>query len=30
VYPFDDFVQAHRYMDECPCGARVALQVAAL
>jgi NADPH:quinone reductase-like Zn-dependent oxidoreductase len=27
VYPFGQFVEAHRYMDECPCGARVALEV---
>ncbi|WP_166364834.1 zinc-dependent alcohol dehydrogenase family protein [Pseudomonas akapageensis] len=28
VFPFEQFVEAHRYMDNCPCGARVALQVA--
>jgi NADPH:quinone reductase-like Zn-dependent oxidoreductase len=27
VFAFDDFVQAHRYMDDCPCGGRVALQL---
>ena len=27
VFPFEEFVQAHRYMDECPCRGRVALQV---
>ncbi|NBA98308.1 zinc-dependent alcohol dehydrogenase family protein [Pseudomonas sp. R5(2019)] len=27
VFPFEDFVEAHRYMDECPCGGRVALQI---
>ena len=29
VFPFEDFVEAHRYMDGCPCRGRVALQVAA-
>ena len=28
VFAFDQFVEAHRYMDQCPCGGRVALQVA--
>ncbi|MNF12356.1 hypothetical protein D3C80_2138120 [compost metagenome] len=27
VFPFAEFVEAHRYMDECPCRERVALQV---
>ncbi|MNM61878.1 hypothetical protein D3C81_731900 [compost metagenome] len=27
VFPFTEFVEAHRYMDECPCRERVALQV---
>ncbi|MBH8614690.1 zinc-dependent alcohol dehydrogenase family protein [Pseudomonas mohnii] len=27
VFPFSEFVEAHRYMDECPCRERVALQV---
>lgn len=27
VYPFEQFVEAHRYMDECPCRGRVALQM---
>jgi NADPH:quinone reductase-like Zn-dependent oxidoreductase len=27
VFAFDDFVQAHRYMDDCPCGGRVVLQL---
>ena len=27
VFPFEQFVEAHRYMDKCPCGDRVALQV---
>lgn len=27
VFPFSQFVEAHRYMDECPCRERVALQV---
>ncbi len=28
VFPFEQFVEAHRYMDECPCGGRVALKLA--
>ncbi len=28
VFPFSEFVEAHRYMGECPCRERVALQVA--
>ena len=28
VFPFEDFVEAHRYMDDCPCRGRVALQLA--
>ncbi|MCO7519312.1 MULTISPECIES: zinc-dependent alcohol dehydrogenase family protein [unclassified Pseudomonas] len=27
VYPFDQVVEAHRYMDECPCGGRVVLDM---
>ncbi|EJM18814.1 Zn-dependent oxidoreductase, NADPH:quinone reductase [Pseudomonas sp. GM21] len=27
VFPFSEFVEAHRYMDECPCRERVALKV---
>ena len=27
VFAFNEFVEAHRYMDECPCRERVALQV---
>lgn len=27
VYPFEQFVQAHIAMDECPCGGRIALQL---
>jgi NADPH:quinone reductase-like Zn-dependent oxidoreductase len=27
VFPFSEFVEAHRYMGECPCRERVALQV---
>jgi len=27
VFPFDEFVEAHRYMDDCPCRGRVALQL---
>ena len=27
VFPFEDFVEAHRYMDDCPCRGRVALQL---
>jgi hypothetical protein len=30
VFPFSQFVEAHRYMDECPCRERVALQVEAV
>jgi NADPH:quinone reductase-like Zn-dependent oxidoreductase len=30
VFPFNQFVEAHRYMDECPCRERVALQVEAV
>jgi NADPH:quinone reductase-like Zn-dependent oxidoreductase len=25
VFGFDQFVEAHRYMDQCPCGGRAAL-----
>ena len=28
VYPFEEFVEAHRYMDACPCGGRIALTMA--
>ncbi|MEN5301200.1 MULTISPECIES: zinc-dependent alcohol dehydrogenase family protein [unclassified Pseudomonas] len=28
VYPFAEVVEAHRYMDECPCGGRVVLDMA--
>lgn len=28
VYPFEEVVQAHRYMDDCPCGGRVVLDLA--
>ena len=27
VFPFDKFVDAHRYMDDCPCRGRVALEL---
>jgi len=27
TFPFDEFVEAHRFMDGCPCRGRVALQV---
>ncbi|MDD0976777.1 zinc-dependent alcohol dehydrogenase family protein [Pseudomonas fontis] len=27
VFPFDRFVDAHRLMDECPCGGRIALEM---
>ena len=27
VFAFDEFVEAHRYMDQCPCGGRVALKL---
>ena len=27
VFPFEAFVEAHRYMDDCPCRGRVALQL---
>jgi NADPH:quinone reductase-like Zn-dependent oxidoreductase len=27
VFPFEQFVEAHRYMDACPCGGRAALLV---
>jgi len=27
VFPFEQFVEAHRLMDECPCGGRIALKV---
>ena len=27
VFPFDKFVEAHRYMDDCPCRGRVALEL---
>ncbi|WP_213879339.1 zinc-dependent alcohol dehydrogenase family protein [Pseudomonas sp. dw_358] len=27
VFPFEQFVEAHRYMDGCPCGGRVALEL---
>jgi NADPH:quinone reductase-like Zn-dependent oxidoreductase len=30
VFAFSQFVEAHRYMDECPCRERVALQVEAV
>ncbi|MDV9031864.1 zinc-dependent alcohol dehydrogenase family protein [Pseudomonas sp. RAC1] len=29
VFPFDDFVQAHRLMDDCPCGGRIVLDLGA-
>ena len=29
VFPFDEFVEAHRYMDDCPCRGRVALALEA-
>ena len=29
VFPFEDFVEAHRYMDDCPCRGRVALELKA-
>lgn len=28
VYPFERVVDAHRYMDECPCGGRLVLEIA--
>lgn len=28
VYPFERVVEAHRYMDECPCGGRLVLEIA--
>ncbi|MCU1727321.1 zinc-dependent alcohol dehydrogenase family protein [Pseudomonas sp. 7P_10.2_Bac1] len=28
VFPFEDCVEAHRYMDDCPCRGRVALELA--
>jgi len=28
VYPFERVVEAHRYMDECPCGGRLVLEMA--
>jgi len=28
VYPFEQVVEAHRYMDQCPCGGRVVLDMA--
>ncbi|MFK8331523.1 zinc-dependent alcohol dehydrogenase family protein [Pseudomonas sp. BJa5] len=28
VYPFERVVEAHRYMDECPCGGRLVLELA--
>ncbi|TDF82315.1 zinc-dependent alcohol dehydrogenase family protein [Pseudomonas sp. H9] len=28
VYPLERVVEAHRYMDECPCGGRLVLEVA--
>ena len=27
VFPFEEFVEAHRYMDSCPCRGRVALEL---
>ena len=27
VFPFEQFVEAHRLMDECPCGGRIALEL---
>ncbi|WP_249674564.1 zinc-dependent alcohol dehydrogenase family protein [Pseudomonas abieticivorans] len=27
TFAFEDFVEAHRYMDNCPCGGRIALQL---
>ncbi|MFB4391852.1 MULTISPECIES: zinc-dependent alcohol dehydrogenase family protein [unclassified Pseudomonas] len=27
VYPFEQVVEAHRHMDECPCGGRVVLEM---
>lgn len=27
VFPFEAFVEAHRYMDGCPCRGRVALEL---
>lgn len=27
VFAFEDFVEAHRYMDQCPCGGRVAIKI---
>ncbi|KXK67234.1 alcohol dehydrogenase, partial [Pseudomonas monteilii] len=27
VYPFEQVVEAHRYMDQCPCGGRVVLDM---
>ena len=29
VFPFEEFVEAHRYMDDCPCRGRVALALEA-
>ncbi|MBF7141183.1 MULTISPECIES: zinc-dependent alcohol dehydrogenase family protein [Pseudomonas] len=29
VFPFEQFVQAHRYMDDCPCGGRAVLEITA-
>ncbi|PSS58484.1 zinc-dependent alcohol dehydrogenase family protein [Pseudomonas sp. BBP2017] len=29
-YPFERVVEAHRYMDECPCGGRLVLEVASV
>ncbi|MGH8440095.1 MAG: zinc-dependent alcohol dehydrogenase family protein [Pseudomonas sp.] len=28
IYPFERVVEAHRYMDECPCGGRLVLEIA--
>ena len=28
VFAFEEFVEAHRYMDDCPCRGRVALELA--
>ena len=28
TYPFERVVEAHRYMDECPCGGRLVLEIA--
>ncbi|MCY1456071.1 hypothetical protein D9M71_732660 [compost metagenome] len=27
TYPFEKVVEAHRYMDECPCGGRLVLDL---